>query len=552
MAALSPLRAGLLLALAACAARAQQTLKLSSTLTIEKTDDKAKTHDQVAALLAHAKEQKLEGNVLRFLENTVQQLQKVLDVAKVVEEKKASEVPKDFTPAKYRVKAMPKLQAKKTTVKKIAAKELRNRLKQGKDLNFDAPLLVTNATALFDKSDWDSIRRHWSAGRIAADEHLEKELRMEYWPPEKARARLVGNMLEMEEPELVPFSRYLIICFHGTPAKPKLPGQNTEHCEQVVHAEQMVHNTSELDALNVFPEIRNALPIQAEFRQRLLAAAGGELGQILGKSTEKWKKRTGSIAYRYFTLGPSGSGDKLHAENGLPFYDVLIHGSRRWLLLTEEEMERVATKAREALEFDKTSAYMFFEEKLPELKEEFGLKKYYEANQEAGDLVIVPSGWYRVSLSLADSISYYETLLSEKSTLTAVTDNNVWRPQFRQFQLAYCYDSKELTDLPGVQKGSQLHEWLQEAIKKVKAEEAISGILSVLLQCGSTLALDKAMPALGVQSLTTCTPKAWRKCRGALAERLKAKGSGATLDWLPREAPTSLEDVAPPKSKEEL
>lgn len=48
--------------------------------------------------------------------------------------------------------------------------------------------------------------------------------------------RLVGNQLHMEEPEMIPFSRYVINCFHGTPAKPKLPGQNTEHCEQTVDA----------------------------------------------------------------------------------------------------------------------------------------------------------------------------------------------------------------------------------------------------------------------------------------------------------------------------
>merc|ERR1719357_1873870 len=111
----------------------------------------------------------------------------------------------------------------------------------------------------------------------------------------------------------------------------------------------------------------------------------------------------------------------------------MIHGSRRWLLLKEAEMERVANKAREALEFDKTSAYMFFEDKLPELREEFGLKKYVEANQQPGDILIVPSGWYRVSLSLADSISYYETILSQKSTLQAITNNQVWRPQMNQF-----------------------------------------------------------------------------------------------------------------------
>merc|ERR1712227_789199 len=154
-----------------------------------------------------------------------------------------------------------------------------------------------------------------------------------------------------------------------------------------------------------------------------------------------------------------------------PFYDILIHGSRRWLLLKEEEMERVAKKAKEALEFDKTSAYMFFEEKLPELKEEFGLKKFVEANQQAGDLVVVPSGWYRVSLSLADSISYYETILSEKATLVSMTDNNVWRPQFRQYQLAYCYDPDDLSKLPGLATDSKLRNWLSGALSNVEMKE---------------------------------------------------------------------------------
>lgn len=78
------------------------------------------------------------------------------------------------------------------------------------------------------------------------------------------------------------------------------------------------------------------------------------------------------------------------------------------MVIDEKELNKVAEKAKEALEFQQTSAYMFFEEKLPELKEEFGLKKYIEGNQEVGDVIFVPPGWFRVSLSLADSISYYE------------------------------------------------------------------------------------------------------------------------------------------------
>lgn len=535
----------LLAALAALppAARAQQTLKLTATLTIERSDDKVKTNEQVLALLQHARDQKLEGNVIRFLDNMVVQLQKVMDASKVAGERKATEVPKDFTPAKYRVKAMPKLQAKKITVKKIGAKELRKRLQSGKDFNFDAPMLVTNATELFTADDWTRVKRHWTASRIMEDEELEKTLRIEYWPPEKARARLVGNQLHMEEPTPISFSRYVINCFHGTPAKPMLPGQNTEHCEQTVEAQSMVHNETELQELNIFPELKNILPVQAEFRRLLLEAAADELPSILGKKSQRWLKQQGQLSYRYFVFGPSGSGDKLHAENGLPFYDVLIHGSKRWLLMKEDEMQRVAAKAREALEFDKTSAYMFFEEKLTELVEEFGLAKYQEANQQPGDLIIVPSGWYRVSLALADSISYYETIMSEKGTLQAVVDNQVWRPQFQQFRLAYCYDSAALANLPGVTKGSQTHTWLQNAIGQMKTEEAISGILSVLLQCGSVLALDKTMPKLGVNDLTVCTPTVWRDCRKRLGEMIEDKGSKATLAWLPATAPRSLDDL---------
>jgi len=477
--------------------------------------------------------------VIRFLDNAVMQLQKVLDAAKVLEEKKTTEVPKEFTPAKYRVKSMPKLQAKKSTVKKIAAKELRSQLQSGKNINFAAPLLVTNATALFAEGDWNAVKRKWSASRMISDDWLEKEFKVEYWPPDKARARLVGNMLQMEEPETVPFSRYLIICFHGTPAKPKLPGQNTEHCEQVVDAESMVQNSTQLDELSIFPEVQNALPVQAEFRRNLIDAAGTELNTILGKGAEKWKREKVRMYYRYFTFGPSGAGDKLHAENGLPFFDILIHGSKRWLLLKEDEMERVAEKAREALEFDKTSAYMFFEEKLPELTEEFGLKKYVECNQQAGDLIIVPSGWFRVSLSLADSISYYETILSEQKTLGAVTDNSVWRPQFRQYSLAYCFDPKDLHKLPGVEKGSQFHNWLTSAVKQVHYDELVNGILTVILQCGSVLALQDTMPHMKVTSLSTCTPTVWQECRKKLKAQVAQAGKDVTLDWLPEEAPKS-------------
>eukprot|EP00931_Biecheleriopsis_adriatica_P088144 TRINITY_DN62521_c0_g1_i1.p1 TRINITY_DN62521_c0_g1~~TRINITY_DN62521_c0_g1_i1.p1 ORF type:complete len:556 (+),score=155.53 TRINITY_DN62521_c0_g1_i1:76-1743(+) len=547
---LSHFFAAVLLLLFAPSAQGQSTLKLSATLTIEKTDDKVKTNEHVIQLLNYAKEKKYEGNVQRFLENMVVQLQKVMDAAKVVEEKKSTEVPKDFTPQKYRVKAMPKLNAKKVTVKKMTASELSKRLEEGKDINFKEPMLITNATGLFGEGAWENVRRYWTASRIMEDADLEKELRLEYWPQDKARMKQVGNYFQMEDPEMIPFSRYVINCFHGTPAKPKLPGQNTEHCEQTVDAQSMAHNSSELEDLRIFKQIENALPTMAEFRRALVEAADHELKSILGKGVERWKRNQGRMPYQYFVFGPSGSGANLRPENGLPFFDVLLHGNKRWLLLQEDEMNRVAEKAREALEFDKTSAYMFFEEKLPELREEFGLKKYVEANQGPGDLIIVPSGWFRVSLALADSISYYETILKGKETLKALTDNRVWQPNFRQFRLAYCYTPDTISELPGVTGNQGLNNWLSQAIKQVKAEEAIGGILEVMLHCGATLALDKKMPHLNVKDLSICTPQVWTKCRSQLKAKLKEKKSTATLEWLPKEAHSF--DPSSVKKKTEL
>lgn len=541
------------LALVACVSqvRAQQTLKLSATLTLEKTDDKAKTFEDVQALVAHAKAQKLQSNVVRFLENAQQQMEKVMQAAKIAEERKLTEVPKEFTPGKYRVKGMPKLKAKKTTAMKMTAKQLQEKLQGGKTLKFDMPFLVTNATSLLKEGQWDHLRRQWSAARIMSDEFLEKDFRVEYWPPDKAKARLVGNMMYMEEPELVPFSRYIIICFHGTPAKPKLPGQNTEHCEQTVDASSMMRNASDETDLKVFPELKNALPVQSEFRKKLMAAAGDELKKVLGKGAKRWIKTKGQTSHHFFTFGPSGSGANLHAENGLPFYDILIHGTRRWLLMGEEEMHRVAEKAKEALEFDKTSAYMFFEEKLPELREEFGLKKYQEINQESGDLVFVPSGWFRVSLSLADSISYYETLLSDPDILKAVAASNVWRPQFGHHQLGLCYGAEGVSKLPKMEK--QRQDWLKSALGQVKIEEEIQGIVSVLLQCGSTLALDKTYPTFKVRETTVCTPEVWKQCRKRLQAKLKEKKVDVSLSWLPEEAPRSIDDIPDPKAaKQEL
>ncbi len=45
-----------------------------------------------------------------------------------------------------------------------------------------------------------------------------------------------------------------------------------------------------------------------------------------------------------------------------------------------------------------------------------------------------------MSLSLADSISYYEQMLYQPPVVEAIVRNTVWNPSYRQFNLAFCYD----------------------------------------------------------------------------------------------------------------
>jgi len=269
-----------------------------------------------------------------------------------------------------------------------------------------------------------------------------------------------------------------------------------------------------------------------------------ELKKILGKQQgDDFVRQHASGNFRYFVFGPSGSGEKLHAENGLPFFDVLVHGYRRWLLVTEEELQKVAAKAKEALEFQQTSAYMFFEDKLPELKEEFGLKQYVEVNQDAGDILFVPPGWFRVSLSLADSISYYEQMLYQPRVVESVVRNTVWNPYQRQFNLAFCYSPETaVKELKAQELGSdkldkQNYDWIESQLMSIDDDNAyFNPILSVLTTCNKILSSSGKVSNLISIKKTKCSPAVWSACRTQLVTKTsKLFKSKVTLDWLPME-----------------
>uniref|UniRef100_A0A7S0FLV2 JmjC domain-containing protein n=1 Tax=Pyrodinium bahamense TaxID=73915 RepID=A0A7S0FLV2_9DINO len=527
---------------------AQNSINLHAKLSINKNENTTLLLEQGEKLVEFAKTEKLHASIGIFLNNLVDQLKKLNDAAKTVEKELKKEKAVSFTVGKYKLKELRKLRAKeskKHAIPSLTVAEFEK--KYSKKLEFSKPFLVKKAAALF--KDFDVAREQFTADNLANNEHLEANTVLEYFPPDQPRQKIVGNMLHFTEPNLIPFSRYLTQCYHGTPAAPKIPGQATEHCEQTMSATKMVQDPQELDVLrtslsdgtplvdNVFYDWESAM--KGFFGRGNRTEMESEIKKLLGrKEGSDFIKQHASGNFRYFVFGPSGSGDKLHAENGLPFYDVLIHGARRWLLLTEEEIQRVAEKAREALEFQQTSAYMFFEEKLPELTEEFGLKSYIEANQEPGDVIFVPSGWFRVSLSLADSISYYEQMLYQPSVVEAIVRNTVWNPSYRQFNLAFCYDAENVVaelkkrEISSDKLTKQNYDWIESQLRQVETKDYAHPLMNVLTTCAKILGSgDKVQNLISLEK-TKCNSEVWQQCRAQLVKKL-AKKKGLTLNWLP-------------------
>jgi len=552
---------------------AQKSVSLHVSMNINKGENMTKILEDEQELLAYAKSKNVHQNLLIFLQNTESQLKKLVGAAAEakVERKKAKAV--SFTTGKYRLKEMKKLRAKKDTIQKYTMKEFEKKFE--KKLEFAKPFIVKNAGPEIFK-DFAGAREKFNADELAANEYLEKNTQLEYWKPGQSRQVVENGRIYFNQATQIPFSRHLTLCYLGTPAAPKIPGQATEYCEQTISALKMVEKDNELDILkttrsdgtalveNVLSDFQLAASSFFKPEGDVNGTALAEVKELVGE--EKGanfveKEATGN--YRYFVFGPSGSGEKLRAENGLPFYDVLIHGYRRWLILGEEELNKVAEKAKEALEFQQTSAYMFFEEKLPELREEFGLKKYMEVNQEVGDVIFVPPGWFRVSLSLADSISYYEQLLYQIPVVEGIVRNTIWNPNIRQFNLGFCYPPADVVSETGGLNNAEGNAWMADQFKnQVQDSDYPYPIMQVLTSCAKILGSEGKIANLIDIKKTKCSQSVWKSCRGMLVKKAKKLNKSVALDWIPEKfvaatTTSSSSSTAAPtgdkkKKKEEL
>ena len=88
------------------------------------------------------------------------------------------------------------------------------------------------------------------------------------------------------------------------------------------------------------------------------------------------------------------------------------------------------------------------DKELSELKDDEGLKvsakdKIWECSQEAGEIIYVPVGNFRTSLSLQDSISYNLDLLMHVGHVNEWVKAALWQPQSQIWTAAVCLKEKD-------------------------------------------------------------------------------------------------------------
>lgn len=328
-------------------------------------------------------------------------------------------------------------------------------------------------------------------------------------------------------------SRYLKNCFNYN-AKPdfkKQPGTSTEHCEQFVSAQAVDPTIKDytIEATARLGWLRELDEAKAAFITKGSAAFRAMLSTALPDDASVSDAFGAGADTRLFAMGPSGSGEQMRQEH-TAFVDGLIHGRRRWLFMDPENFLELRASAKEVLE--PASGFMFFEQQLGELIEDFGLgskkKKYLETNQEPGDLLFVPSSLVRVSVNLEDSISIFERLLTSQSSAAKSVDQHIWAPSSGRIPDGYtasaCFgfnlDATAQTLGGGAPQGMQaqiVSQIMQQQFGgSVGAENYL--ILKVLAECAA------AIDAPSVNAARTVCEKVWTPCTSRLESNLEALG----------------------------
>ncbi len=323
---------------------------------------------------------------------------------------------------------------------------------QNAAVDLEAPFIVRGAT-----DDFERLQKEWTSDKLRGKKF--KDVRVRYLEPKMARvamqqggqAKLAGEnengqAMEVFDPKMLNFADYFGECFSHT----KKPGPDTEHCEQDINALRLGRDAMGQFTLAAFEEVGFRQDLDSSMYKALFAAADdGSLSALMGGDAAAAGRLVDAMeqtSSRRIVFGPSGSGSSMRQE-GMPFADALVHGKRRWFFLTAESF--MALKRAAGDDFQPGSAFGFFEDMYAELGEDFDMNVgedagIHECDQNPGDVVYVPAGIVRTSLTLKDSISYKQELLTNLDQVGQYVEQRVWSPMRQTWNAALCFADAEV------------------------------------------------------------------------------------------------------------
>jgi len=241
-----------------------------------------------------------------------------------------------------------------------------------------------------------------------------------------------------------------------------------------------------------------------------------------------------------FVFGPAGSGEQLRQEQ-TPFADALVHGKRRWFLMAPKDFITLREKAKDSLE--PGSAFMFFEQQMEELTEDFGLggkkMKFWECDQGPGEIIYIPAATIMTSLSIHDSLSYRQSIALSAEAVTDRVNSNIWAPESgvipAGYQFGACFDGLNL-GAAGAALSATVNPMQGQIIQQIMAQYYAGDkarnmlMLNILAECAAVLS------APGLDADQTYCKKAWPQCVKQLAKNAQTSGV-AVPTWLADDMP---------------
>jgi hypothetical protein len=345
-----------------------------------------------------------------------------------------------------------KAKAPKCNMKEYLSKsDLEKAFKDG-TVNLDDPFIVRNSI-----DNFKEMQKEWTSDELKGQKY--KSIGINYYEPKMARvmmqqggqAKLAGKdeeggqAMEVFDPQIVSFTEFFAKCF----SKNKRPGPDTEHCEQEINALLLNRKKMGQYRLTAFKAVGYRQDMESDLFQRLYTSVDdGSLLKLFNNQEKKLNEFVQSMekqSSRNIVFGPSGSGSSMRQE-GMPFVDGLVHGRRRWFIMTPQAYTKLKKLAGD--DFTPGSAFSFFEDMYAELKEEFDMSigvehGIYECNQGPNDIVYIPAGVVRTSLTLSDSISYKQDVLLNMNQVYQLSNQLVWQPMRQQWNGAMCYSPVE-------------------------------------------------------------------------------------------------------------